>query len=253
MYQRYIKTRDVVIQMGNGKVLLFEETTEKLKEHIKNIEENSSIGSERELADQFGVSRPTIRKAFKVLEEEGLIYKVPNIGFLKSSGREKYVDHELNSFIGFFEDAERQNKQVYSKVIQQTILTGDKRAAEKLQVPEDTEIFVLERLRYVEDKPICLVKTYLVLSRKPDLLNIDFSKVSLYKILQEANIKLSKAKRSIEIKHATNQERYLLNLPPDEPIVWFESLVELEDGTPFEFTISKYPGFDVKFETEVEL
>lgn len=240
--------------MENSKmksIKLFEEVKEKIKNEIKDYEANVSIGSERELSENFLVSRPTVRKALEALEDEGTIYKVPYKGYLKSEEKEKYIDHELNSFIGFFEDAENQNKEVFSKVIQQTIVLSKKDVAEKLSVPENTELFVLERLRYVEEKPICLVKTFLVLNKIPDLVKSDFSKDSLYKKLEEKNIKLAKAKRSIEIKRPKSKEIHLLNLSNNEPIFLFESLVFLEDGTPFEYTTSKYPAFDVKFATEV--
>lgn len=239
--------------MKKSDLFLFEEVSEKIRNYIKGIEVNASVGSERELAELFNVSRPTIRKALNSLEEEGAIYKVPNKGYFKNSSEEKYVDHELNTFIGFFEDATSQEKNVSSKIIQQTVITGDKEVAKKLQVNEDKEIFVLERLRFIENEPICLVLTYIVLDRAPSLLSADFSKESLYQKLEEENIKLTKAHRSIEIKRAKVNEQSLLNLAPNEPIMLFESLGFLKDGTPIEYTKSRYPGFKVKFETEVDI
>lgn len=239
--------------MQKSSLFLFEEVREKIRNYITDFEENTSVGSERELSDLFKVSRPTIRKALKSLEEEGVIYKVPNIGYFKNHTEEKYVDHELETFIGFFEDARRQEKNVSSKIIQQTVITGDKDVAHKLQVSEDKEIFVLERLRFIEEEPICLVLTYVVLDRAPSLLSADFSKESLYQKLEEENIKLSKAHRSIEIKRPKINEQSLLNLAPQEPVMLFESLSFLEDGTPFEYTKSRYPGFKVRFETVVDI
>lgn len=238
--------------MKNIEIKLYEKIKEQIKQDILTVKQNTSIGSERKLSEQFNVSRPTIRKALILLENEGYIYKVPQKGYFKKN-KEKYVDHELNSFIGLFEDAESQNKKVVSKVIQQTIIKGDKIIANKLNVPIDTELFVLERLRYVENRPMCLVTTYLIPHENLDLSEIDFSKKSLYKKLEETKIKLSRAKRSIEVRSSQFKEQHFLNLSTNEPVFLLESLVFLEDGTPFEYTISKYPGFDVKFETDVNL
>lgn len=231
--------------------LLFEKTKEQLSEKIVSLPDNSFIGSERELATAFEVSRQTIRRALEILKEEGVVYKIPYKGYFKKQKDDRYTDYELNTFVGLFEDAERQNKEVYSKVIQQTIIEGDKNITDKLQTEEGTELFVLERLRYIENKPMCLVKTYIILENKSNLLEADFSQESLYKKLKEDNVHLVKANRAIEVRTPTVKDMHMLGLSSHEPVIALESLVFTKNDNPFEYTVSNYPAYQVKFATEV--
>ncbi|MFD4557491.1 GntR family transcriptional regulator [Streptomyces sp. NPDC058469] len=41
---------------------------------------NRAISSENALADEYGLSRPTVRRALAALAEEGLVYAVPGRG-----------------------------------------------------------------------------------------------------------------------------------------------------------------------------
>ena len=48
---------------------------DKLVSDFKNLEYYSILPSERELCEKYNVSRPTIKSALKLIEEEGLIEK----------------------------------------------------------------------------------------------------------------------------------------------------------------------------------
>lgn len=72
---------------------------------------------------------------------------------------EKYVDHELDSFIGFFQDAVQQGKKISSKIIQQTIIPADSTISECLEIEQNTLVLVLERIRYIDDYPTCIAKS----------------------------------------------------------------------------------------------
>lgn len=223
-------------------------------QYIKTANNTGLIPSERNLSEQFKVSRPTIRKALTSLEQDGLITKNYGRGYVinqNNTSHDKYVDHELSTFIGFFEDAEHQQKPTSSKVLQQSVEYADADIAQKLKLKKGDPIFVLSRVRYIKEKPICVAKSYIPLKFDGNLINQDFSKKSLFTALKENGLQLDKAKRTIEVVKVESPDYLYLNIAKNEPVLKFTSIGYTNEGIPFEYEESRYPAFKVKFESTV--
>jgi GntR family transcriptional regulator len=231
------------------KVPLYQQLKVKMMEQLKDLSPLTPIPSERELCEMFSVSRPTVRRALEELEHDGELYRLAGKGTFIAD--KKYTDHEMQWFIGFHEDASSQNKTPTSMVLQQIVVPAPADVANMLGVPTDSEVFVLERLRFVDNEPICLVTSYIPLTICSDLIRTNFSDKSLYNFLKSHDITIYKAKRSIEVKKATMGESTYLNIEKDSPVVLFQSLGFTEDGIPFEFVKSRYPAYKARFESEV--
>jgi len=228
---------------------LYQKVEEEILQRFKHHTPLTAIPSERELCEIFGVSRPTVRRALEELEKKGEVFRLAGKGTFISD--KKYTDHELESFIGFYEDASSQNKRPTSKVLQQIVISPKHEVAEKLGITENDQVFLLERLRYVDNEPICLVSSYIPLSVCPNLISSDFSDLSLYTFLRAHGIVIHKAKRSIEVKKASLRESTYLGIEKESPVVLFQSLGFKKDGSPFEFVQSRYPAYKARFESEV--
>jgi GntR family transcriptional regulator len=242
--------KNMDLEKGSLSLPLYLQLQEKILNQFKDLSPLTPIPSERELCDMFGVSRPTVRRALEELEQAGELVRLPGKGTFIAE-KKKYTDHEMHSFIGFHEDASQQNKKPTSRVLQQIIKPAPPDVSEMLGIPADAEVFLLERLRFVDEDPICLVSSYIPLNICPELFHADFSDLSLYSFLKTCGITIHKAKRSIEVKKANMRESAYLNVEKDSPIVLFQSLGFTEDGAPFEFVKSRYPGYKARFESEV--
>jgi DNA-binding GntR family transcriptional regulator len=216
---------------------------------LKELPPLSPVPSERELCETFSVSRPTVRRALEELEHDGELYRLAGKGTFVAD--KKYVDHEMQWFIGFYEDASMQQRNPTTKVLQQSIITATQDIAQKLSIPEESEVFVLERLRYVDGEPICLVSSYIPYKICPDLAKTNFAELSLFNFLKSYDISIFKARRSIEVKHASGVEAAQLNIEKGDPVVLFQSLGYSENGIPFEYVRSRYPAYKARFESEV--
>lgn len=219
---------------------------------LSNNLEPSLLPSERDLAIKYSVSRPTIRKALDTLEKEGIIEKQEGRGYLsRQSSKEKYIDHELNSFIGFFQDVLSQGKETESKIIKQTVTTASEIVAEVLNLNTGDLVFNLERIRLVNGNPICIAKSFIPLKLCENIIQYDFTKESLFQVLENHNISLSYAKRSIEVTPSDSFDRLYLNLNSSEPVINFTSIGYTTNDIPFEYEISRYQAYNTKFETTV--
>ena len=123
--------------------------------------EHTRLPSERQLAERFTVSRMTVTKAIKELEQQGWVYARKGKGTFVAS-RTK-IDQTLETLTSFTEDMLTQGKRVSNRVIRMCIEEAERSVANELHVSPGTQLFVLERFRFANEKLISLeCTTYLM-------------------------------------------------------------------------------------------
>jgi GntR family transcriptional regulator len=119
----------------------------------------SKMPTENQLAEEFKVSRATIRSAFDRLEAMGLIARRQGIGtFVRSLST---ISNPLNQFIDFFELIEENGyepgfEQLYAALIQPTSA-----AARSLGLDEETQVLKVEKVFYANKNPIIFCTNYI--------------------------------------------------------------------------------------------
>ena len=80
---------------------LYEQIVEQIEESIREgrLKPGEQLLAERELAQQFGVSRTAVREAVKTLSEKGLVEAYSGRGTFVTSGRSQSMRNSLNSFM----------------------------------------------------------------------------------------------------------------------------------------------------------
>lgn len=225
-----------------------------IKKHIVdkiNKEEfalNQLIPSERELMDQFGVSRITVRKAIDDLVNEGYLYRVQGKGtYVKSDDYKQ----DLFSITGCTEDIERMGMVASRKVIEQVVMTADKVRQRRLGLSENDEVLKIVRVYYADTEPLNYTITYLPLKLFPNLDKHDFQKESIYDVIEnEYDVKIKKATRTLEAVLVHDDVSENLNMKKGNPILLFRAITYGEkDGQeiPIESFKSYYRSDKFKF------
>lgn len=180
---------------------------------------NEMIPSERELIERYDVSRITVRKAIDELVNEGYLYKVQGKGtYVKS---DEYSQN-LISITSCTQDVVNLGMTPGRKVISASIVQADRKRCHTLELSEKDKLFRLERVYYADDEPINHTVTYLPYKLFPGIEKFDFSKDSLYKVLEEHyETKITKAKRSVEAILAKDEIADYLDVKEGIPILLF--------------------------------
>ena len=220
-----------------------------LEKRIREMPPLAPFPSERDLCAEFGVSRTTIRRTLAEMEKEGVIHRLAGKGTFTADT--KYTDHAMQSFIGFDEDARTQNKVVTNRILMHRVAPCPREEAVALRIRVGEEIFILERLRFVDGAPMCFVTSVLPLALCPEMVKQDFSEESLYDFLRRRKIFTVRAHRSIEVNEASSEEADLLGIAPRSPIFLFESIGYTAADRPLDHVRSRYPAYKARFETEV--
>lgn len=202
---------------------------------------HTQIPSERSLAEQFGVSRMTVKHAIKELISNGRIYTRMGKGTFVC---DVPITQQLETLTGFSEDMQRLGKTTSSRVLQAEVIQVSPKLAKKLQIAIGLPVIFLKRLRLSDNHPVALESSYLNASLCQDILeHYDFSVQSLYAVLRnEYNLTLSYAEQEIKARLATTHESELLEIHKDFPILHITRTTFIESSKPIEYAESAYRG-----------
>jgi GntR family transcriptional regulator len=217
------------------------ESIQKLIEEEK-IEPGTKLPSEESLARYFGVSRPTISNAIDLLIKKSLVYR--------DRGKGTFVQDKkiqlplLQEPISFGEALKKAGVSFYTEVLELKKIKANKSIAEGLDLRTGSALVYLKRLRYINNEPFLLTKSYLPSDLFPGLLEIDFTKFSLFSILnQKYHTSAMKVERYMKIIRASEDEARFLKMPIGDPLLQME-------GIAFSSQDRKIECFDIKIKSE---
>ncbi|SES77762.1 GntR family transcriptional regulator [Anaerobranca gottschalkii] len=113
----------------------------------------SKLPSEFELAKDFGVSRPTLREALRVLEEENILVKKHGVGTFVNSTPTK-IKSGIENLLSVTESIEQLNLKAGTKILSVQIVTSDDKDGQKLNLSSPAPLIKLERVRTADGEPV---------------------------------------------------------------------------------------------------
>lgn len=158
---------------------------DKLKQMIKDnkLSLGSKLPVETELANMLGVSRSSLREAFHILEEEGIIVRRHGIGtFIREEVRLARNPLEVN--FGVSEVIESMGLRAGTTELQIVRDKANSSISERLKIDKGSSIVIMERVRTADEKPI-VYSTDILPETTLGKVNIPESfRGSLYKFLE---------------------------------------------------------------------
>lgn len=212
--------------------------------------ENELIPTELELAEEYDVSRPTVRQAVQTLVDAGYLEKRKKRGTIVKRPK---IQQEFTKVIESF-DSEMNRKGLVpkTKVIAFRKDTANEEVAENLEIPEGEDVYKLIRLRYAGEKPTVLVTTYIPKMIFEDLEEVDFSTNLLYKTFDEKGYPVKTVSRRLDVIQADDTVSDLLDVEVGAPLFYFHTRGFAAGKVPVEYSISKYRGDTNSFVFEIK-
>jgi DNA-binding GntR family transcriptional regulator len=204
------------------------------------LKTGTRLPPERELCQQLGISRVTLRKALTKLVGDGVLRPAHGRGWYvaQTSATKEWP----NSLESFSETAERMGLAATSKVRRCEERPATLDEAELLLIAPGTPIFRLERVRLLGGMPIALDTTRIALSLVPDIATVDFAQASLYEELAKRGIVPSRADATIEAEEADAEVAALLDLDVGKPLLVMRQVALDQDEHPLFSSMIKYAG-----------
>ncbi|MDF3284637.1 GntR family transcriptional regulator [Gordonia sp. N1V] len=194
----------------------------------------SRLGSERDLAEAFSVSRSTLRSALLTLAQAGIVERRPGRsgGIFVRAGVVERAAGELSSL------PERLLTGGHTSRSQ--VLATERRPAtvveaRSLEIGEREEVLVVRRLRFADGVPLSVDTACLVAQQVPDLLDQPLGG-SLYSLLEERyGFRPTTACETIEVVMANPREAQWLQIPRNRPLLAVSRVTRDQRGRPFEY------------------
>ncbi|HEU4433642.1 MAG TPA: GntR family transcriptional regulator [Pyrinomonadaceae bacterium] len=212
-----------------------------LLERVKSgeLKSNDKLPSEDEIAEQYGISKATVRQAIGELASEGVIRREQGRGTYVA---EQKIEQGPRALTGFTEEMAKHGLRSSSRVLKQRVIKADVDAAQKLQVAEGDALFELTRLRLADGEPMGLQTALIPLALAPGIKDEDFS-ASLYDLLET---RYSLVPNTAEETHTAillgAREAKLLRVPLGSPALAAERVTYLANKRPFEMVHSVMRG-----------
>ena len=204
------------------------------------------IPSERELAENFSVSRMTLRQAIQTLVDEGILER--KIGSGTFVARKK-VQEKMSGITSFTEITEAQGKVPTSKTVSYLITIPSLSESEKLNLDDNQKVLRMERIRFADDVPICFEVATVTLELVKDYDKTQITS-SLYRTLEENGLIIGHAQQTVSAMLASERIADFLQLKKGDAILRLRQVSFLQDGSPFEYVRTQYAGDRYEFYLE---
>lgn len=211
--------------------------------------EDDKLPSERELCEEYDISRATVRRAMVELEKNNYIYKRQGKGVFISS---KAFEQDLLSFYSFTEEMKKSGKKPSSKVIDFEKIKADEKIAEKLELAVGTEIYKFTRLRLADEIAMMLETSYLPAARFEGLKAELLDEKAMYDIFSDKyNVRFDKAEETFQATAINEDEEKHLRVKQDSPAILLKRWT-YEDNKVIEYTVSVARGDKFKFHVTLD-
>ena len=207
---------------------------------VGTLKPGARLPPERELCQQLGISRVTLRKALNQLVETGVLNASHGRGwYVAKNGVKREWPNTLESFS---ETAARMGLEPQSEVLRAEAAPASIDEAEELSIVPGSDLFHLERVRLLNSVPIALDMTQIPVGVLPEITRADFATGSLYTTLAKAGLEPIRADSTLEAREADADEARHLRIAAGKPLLVMRQLAfDAADRPLFTSTI-KYAG-----------
>ncbi|MGN6713157.1 GntR family transcriptional regulator [Anaerocolumna jejuensis] len=214
---------------------LYQQLMEELKMliHTGVYKYGERIPTEPELAQQYEVSRITVRRTIEELCSQGYLVKQQGKGTFVETPK-IYRKVEQHSNMSFTEACKMNDRRPSSHVLSCDMIEPDERHENFLNLSKGEKIIFIQRVLAADEIPVIYENIYLPYMKFKGFDAWSLENGSLFQILKEQYnvISSEKSRSTIEIGTANQKMSAVLNIVTGEPIMILSSYMEDDKNNP---------------------
>ena len=191
------------------------------------------LPTERELAERYGCSLITVRRALSELAHEQAIERTRGRGTYVLFPR---IERDLGGTLSFAEEMQNRGLDPETRVLVARSEPAGEAVAAALGIRAGAPTLYLERLRLAAEEPLLLEQVHLPSERFPGLIATDLQTNSLYDLLTTRyGTRIVRAREALEPVLLPAREARILGRAARTPALLIEGVAYAADGSPVEF------------------
>ncbi|MDM8128184.1 GntR family transcriptional regulator, partial [Paraclostridium benzoelyticum] len=210
-----------------------------IESHIKNLIQSKTlkqgelIPSEKQLSEEFNVTRMTVRSALNNLVKDGYITRQRGVGSIVLANK---VYDNISAVSGFTEEMENKGYKVSNILEELNVIEADEELMNKLNLTEKENVWEIKRIRLANDKKISYMETYMPVKLFPNLKK-SHCEGSLYNYVEEVcGYKIAISEREVSSVLANDELANLLDLTKPEALLYISQVCKLHNSDVFEYS-----------------
>ena len=231
---------------------VFQDIYRALKQNIEDgiFSYQSFLPSEAELTARFDCSRSSVRRALRMLAEDGYVQSQQGKGVRVIRDASSEPPRGMDGLETFKEIAVRRGFTLVTKVNVFELLVADEALSRITGFPEGSDLTRVKRIRYADGVAVGSDDSYYLSSTVPGL-TPELAEDSIYRYLEEdLGIKIGTGTRDVTVEHPTKEDRRCLDLGDFDSLAVVRGKTYRIDGTLMEYTETKQvPSFFALHET----
>lgn len=230
---------------------LYQQVFEEIKNEIEEgrYQPNDRIPSEPELAEKYGVSRITVRRAVEELCSEGRLVKRQGCGTFVSK---PHIDRKLLQYAevrSFTQLCGDNGMEPGAHVLNKLIVPARAEEIEFFGLGEGALLLYIQRVRTADGLPVFEENMYLPYKGYESLMTVDLEDVSLFDIIADLGgaRPTTTSMRVVEAVRATAEQSSRLLMGAGDPLLYFKVHFGDEAGRPVCMGRHYYVGSRYRF------
>ena len=227
-------------------MLKYQLIANQIEDHIyeNDLPKGTKLPTVEQFASDYGVSKSTIVKALETLVLRGIVYQVQGSGiFVRKRNKKGYIN--FNSPKGFTDNLEEHK--ITSKLVDLELVKPDDEICNHLECDKDEDVYVVKRIRYIDNEIMCYDESFYKKSIVP-FLNQEIVKGSIFDYIKKAfNITTSFQDRYFNVIKLDEKYAKLLELNVGDPGLVAYNQCFSSSGTVFNYSKIVYHYKNTQF------
>lgn len=241
---------DIAISLNRlSPVPLYHQLAAQLRDAIAEgqITKGTFLGNEIVLAEQWQISRPTVRRAIQDLVDAGLLVRRRGVGtqVVNDQVRRPFTLTSLH------DDLTAAGRRPSTTVVSVDRVRSTVDVADSLGVRAGTTVVRLVRLRSADGRPLAVLRNWMTPEFGDDLTADLLEDRGLYSVLRERGIRPHYAVQRLGARAADEEESVLLRVERGAPLVTMWRAMQDDTGRPIEVGAHAYDAAHYSVEMSV--
>lgn len=199
-----------------------------------------ALPTEMEIAERFGISRMTVRRAIGELANLGMVYTQKGKGTFVARPK---LDKVVFNLDNFYDEVRQKGLDCQTKLLEARIVKADALTAKRLQIEVNTRCLYFRFVITANGEPLAYETKYTVYAKQRPILESELKDSSLSRLAAvHSNSIPASSKKVLMASKTTEEESKILGVGCNTPVILVVQTIYDQDKKPIAWGKTIYRG-----------